>query len=215
MNNSPIRVVLADDHQLVLEGFTILLERTPDIRVVDTVTNGETLLQVLEQQEVDVVVLDLEMPYHGFNALAEIRRRGLPVRVLVLTAFADGESMQTAMELGADGFVPKTESPRQAIMAIRQVAAGMWVYPRAVQRMVFSPHADESTLSQSEWKVLEQVALGKTNAQIAETLHISTNTVRFHLKNIFEKLHVANRTEATAWYFQYKAHHRRQSRGVK
>jgi DNA-binding NarL/FixJ family response regulator len=90
-------------------------------------------------------------------------------------------------------------------MAIRQVAAGMLVYPRAVQRMVFQPRADEVALSQSEWKVLEQVALGKTNAQIAETLHVSKNTVRFHLKNIFEKLQVSNRTEATAWYFKRRS----------
>lgn len=211
MFDRPIRVVLADDHQLVLEGLATLLERTPDIRVVATVTNGDDLLRVLEQQQVDVVVLDLEMPYHGFRALSEIRQRDLPVRVLVLTAFADGESMQTAIELEADGFVPKTESPRQTIMAIRQVAAGMLVYPRAVQRMVLQPQVSEVDLSQSEWKVLEQVAQGKTNAQIAETLHVSKNTVRFHLKNIFEKLRVSNRTEATAWYFKHHSPFRRTS----
>ncbi|HEY80608.1 MAG TPA: response regulator transcription factor [Anaerolineae bacterium] len=204
MSEQPIRVILADDHQLVLEGLATLLERTHDIRVVAAVTDGDDLLEALERQEADVVVLDLEMPYHGFTALSEIRRRNLPVRVLVLTAFADGESMQTAIELEADGFVPKTESPRQTIMAIRQVAAGMWVYPRAVQRMVFRTRGGDVALSQSEWKVLEQVAMGKTNAQIAETLHVSKNTVRFHLKNIFEKLHVANRTEATAWYFKHR-----------
>ncbi len=202
MFKQPIRVILADDHALVLEGLASLLERTPDIRVVAMVTNGRELLQELERREVDVIVLDLEMPYHGFAALAEIRKRELPVRVLALTAFADGESMQTAIELGADGFVPKTEPPRQTLMAIRQVAAGMLVYPRAAHRMLTQQRSDDPGLSEREWRVLEQVALGKTNAQIAEALHVSANTVRFHLKNIFEKLHVANRTEATAWYFE-------------
>ena len=69
-------------------------------------------------------------------------------------------------------------------------------------RMLTQQRSDDPGLSEREWRVLEQVALGKTNAQIAEALHVSANTVRFHLKNIFEKLHVANRTEATAWYFE-------------
>ncbi len=210
MYDQTIRVVLADDHALVLEGLATLLKRTSDIRVVAMVTDGQELLNVLAEKEVDVVVLDLEMPYHGFSVLAEIRRRQLPVRVLVLTAFADGESMQKAIELQADGFVPKTESPRQTVMAIRQVAAGMLVYPRAAQRMLARPEEAQVTLSQSEWRVLEQVAMGKTNAQIAETLHVSKNTVRFHLKNIFEKLQVANRTEATAWYFRHQGRFRGQ-----
>ena len=212
MYEQPIRVVLADDHALVLEGLAALLKRTPDIRVAAMVTDGRELLKVLDEKEVDVVVLDLEMPYHGFSVLAEIRRRGLPVRVLVLTAFADGESMQRAIELQADGFVPKTESPRQTVMAIRQVAAGMLVYPRAAQRLLAHAGDHETTLSQSEWKVLEQVALGKTNAQIAEALHVSQNTVRFHLKNIFGKLQVINRTEAAAWYFRRHARFRGQRR---
>ncbi len=205
----PIRVILADDHALVLEGLALLLERTPDIRVVGSATTGQELLELLEKKDVDVVVLDLEMPYNGFATLTEIRRRNLPVRVLVLTAFADGESMQTAMELEADGFVPKTESPRQTVMAIRQVAAGMLVYPRAAQRLMNQRRGGEVNLSQREWKVLEQVAQGKTNTEIAEALHVSPNTVRFHLKNIFGKLQVSNRTEATAWYFKHRGSFRR------
>lgn len=209
-----IRVILADDHALVLEGLRALLDQTPDIEVVAAVQNGDELLAALETHDVDVVVLDLEMPYHGFTALAEIRRRQLPVRVLVLTAFGDGESLHTAIELGAEGFALKTESPRQTVEAIRQVASGHLVYPRAAQRWLaqrrgMPPGHD---LSPREWEVLEHVAKGLTNAEIAAALTVSENTVRFHLKNIFEKLHVSNRTEAAAWYFQH-AHTARHHQG--
>ncbi len=202
-----IRVLLADDHALVLEGLRALLDQTPDIEVVATVQNGDELLKVLESRQVDVVVLDLEMPYHGFTALAEIRRRQLPVRVLVLTAFGDGESLQTAIELNAEGFALKTESPRQTVEAIRQVASGHLVYPRAAQRWLAARWGRSTSpghdLSPREWEVLAHVARGLTNAEIAAALTVSENTVRFHLKNIFEKLHVSNRTEAAAWYFRH------------
>lgn len=209
-----IRVILADDHALVLEGLRALLDQTPDIEVVAAVQNGDELLAALEAHDVDVVVLDLEMPYHGFTALAEIRRRQLPVRVLVLTAFGDGESLHTAIELGAEGFALKTESPRQTVEAIRQVASGHLVYPRAAQRWLAQRRGIPigHDLSPREWEVLEHVAKGLTNAEIAAALTVSENTVRFHLKNIFEKLHVSNRTEAAAWYFQH-AHTARHHQG--
>ncbi len=204
--HQPIRVVLADDHALVLEGLRALLEQAPDIQVVDVVQDGDELLALLERRPADVVVLDLQMPYHGFTALAEIRRRQMPVRVLVLTAFGDGESIQTAIELGAEGFALKTESPRQTVEAIRLVAGGRLVYPRAAQRWLAlqrgRPLSPGHDLSPREWEVLAHVAQGLTNAEIAGRLGVSENTVRFHLKNIFEKLHVSNRTEAAAWYFQ-------------
>ena len=202
----PIRVILADDHALVIEGLRGLIDNEPDMLVVATVKNGDELLQILGHQPADVVVLDLQMPYHGLVALAEIRRRELAVRVLVLTAYFDGESIQSALELEAEGFVLKTEPPAQTVSAIRQVAQGQLVFPRAAQRWLaanrpaVTPSAN--ALSAREEEVLAHVAQGKTNAEIAQDLIISENTVRFHLKGIFEKLQINNRTEAAAWYFK-------------
>ncbi|MBP7960416.1 MAG: response regulator transcription factor [Caldilineaceae bacterium] len=201
----PIRVILADDHALVIEGLRGLIDHEPDMQVVATVQNGDELLQILAHQAADVVVLDLQMPYHGLTALAEIRRRQLSVRVLVLTAYFDGESIQSALELEAEGFVLKTEPPAQTVAAIRQVAQGQLVFPRAAQRWLASNrHATNplDVLSAREQEVLSHAAQGQTNAEIAQTLVISENTVRFHLKSIFEKLHLGNRTEAAAWYFK-------------
>ncbi len=204
-----IRVLIADDHAVVLEGLKGLFEREPDIEVVATARSGDELLDLLRRHRVDVVVLDLQMPHHGLVALAEIRRRRLPVRVLVLTAFDDDENIRAALELQAEGFVSKTQSPRYAIAAIRQIAGGHLVYPRAARRWLAvrrgSNRPSAQRLSPREWEVLSYVAQGLTNAEIAARLTVSENTVRFHLKNIYEKLHVANRTEATAWYLQHRA----------
>lgn len=201
-----IRLILADDHALVLQGLTTLLEQIPDMEVVATAHNGDELLNLLGQHQVDVVVMDLQMPYHGLTALAEIRQRGMAVHVLVLTAFGDGDSIRSALELEAEGFALKTESPTQTVEAIRQVAQGRLVFPRAAQRWLAvqqKPQIQaESLLSPREIDVLKQVARGLTNPEIAGQLNVSENTVRFHLKNIFEKLGVTNRTEAAAWFFQ-------------
>lgn len=201
-----IRVVLADDHALVTEGLRSLIDHQTDMEVVQIVQDGRELLEFLECADsvVDVAVIDVQMPANGLDALAEIRRRELPVRVLILTAFGDGESMQKALQYGAEGFALKTESPQQTVEAIRQVAQGRLVFPRAAQRWMMGGRRPTTApeLSQREIEVLEKLARGLTNAEIAVALSVSENTVRFHLKNIYEKLGVTNRTEAVAWFLR-------------
>lgn len=210
--SEPLRVALADDHELVLEGLRGLLAHEPDMEVVSTATDGASLLSAIERLRPDVVVLDLQMPApDGASCLAEIRRRGLPVRVLVLTAFGDGESIQSALEGGADGFALKTAPPRQTIEAIRQVGQGYLVFPPAARKWLRGHWRDPGpALSEREWEVLELVARGYTNVQIAEALHLSDNTVKFHLQNIYQKLGVSNRTEAAGYYFRTRAPDRSQ-----
>lgn len=201
-----IRIILADDHALVLEGLRGLLDQVDGFEVVAVANNGNELLDLLEKHSPDVVVLDLQMPYGGLKALAEIRRRNIGVRVLVLTAFGDGESLQSALELDAEGFALKTESPTQTVEAIRQVAQGRLVFPRAAQRWLTTHRVqstkDSTQLSPREQEVLALLAQGLTNPEIGLELTVSENTVRFHLKNIYEKLNVTNRTEAAAWYIK-------------
>lgn len=209
-----IRLVLADDHELVLEGLRGLLADEPDLDVIATATNGADLLTLIEQQQPEVAVMDLQMPtLDGVACLLEIRRRNLPVRVLVLTAFSDGESIQAALEGGADGFALKTAPPRQTVEAIRQVALGNMVFPPAARKWLQGHRRAEPPppdLSEREWEVLEWVARGHTNPQIAEALTVSENTVKFHLQNIFQKLNVSNRTEAAGVYFKWQAQRKKQ-----
>lgn len=200
----PIRLVLADDHALVLEGLGALIAAEPDLRVVATATDGERLLDAIRRFHPDVVVLDLQMPYmDGPTCLQHIRAEGLPVRVLVLSAFGDAHSLRAAVEGGADGFALKTDPPRMTLTALRQVAAGQMVFPQAARRWLQPlPTPSPNALTEREAAVLALVAKGRSNAQIAAALHLSENTVKFHLRNLFAKLGVTNRTEAAARYHQ-------------
>ncbi len=203
-----IRVVLADDHELLLKGLRGILKHEPDIDVVGSAMTGRELLLEVRAQRPDVAVIDIQLPdMTGLECLAQIRREDLPTKVLILTAFSDGESLQSALELEADGIALKTEPPAQTVAAIRQVYHGQLVFPRAARRWLIS-HAQNkadlaaSQLSDREEEVLALLAQGLTNAQIADRLVLSENTVKFHLQNIYQKLDVANRTEAAAVYFQ-------------
>ena len=205
---APIRVALADDHELVLEGLRALLQAEPDIVVVATATNGDDLLAEVRRHVPDVVTMDLDMGgADGMACLARIRAEHLPVRVLVLTGYSDGAMMRAALEGGADGYALKTEPPRQTIECIRQVHRGQLVFPIAARRWLLdrSPAPAGSTLTTRERAVLDLVAEGATNAAIAARLRVSENTVKFHLQNIYLKLGVSNRTEAAAAHLKQSA----------
>ncbi len=203
-----IRVVLADDHELVLEGLRALLDAERDVEVVGTATSGEQLLDVVRRVKPDVAVLDLELGgMNGLACLQKIRAEKLPVRVLVLTAYNDGASIRAALEGGADGFALKTEPPQQTVASIRQVVRGQLVFPAAAKRWLLgrSAPADPEKLTEREQAVLALVAEGVTNAEIARQLRVSENTVKFHLQNLYLKLGVSNRTEAAAHYLRERA----------
>ena len=202
----PIRIVLADDHELVLEGLRSLIEAEPDMRVLATATSGAQLMDAVRRHLPDVVVLDLEMGEPGGLAcLEEIRERHPRVRVLVLTAYSDGESMRASLEGGALGFALKTEPPQQTVASIRQVHRGHLVFPLAARRWLLGTQRAAEPASQAtpkEMEILALVAEGLTNAQIARRLRVSDNTVKFHLQNLYLKLGVRNRTEAAAWFLR-------------
>ncbi len=201
-----IRVVLAHDHDLVLEGLQARIRDMHDIEVVGAFNDGETLLEKLHDLKPDVLVLDLHMAgVDGFDVLREIRQQKLAIRVLVLTALVDGLALQKALELGADGIAMKTDPPRQTMDAIRQVAKGNVVYPQAVHNWLLrragrGGQSDPQALTTREEEVLTLIAEGLTNQEIATRLYVSENTVKYHVQNIYSKLKVTNRTEAARHY---------------
>ncbi len=207
---APIRIMLADDHALVLEGLRSLLEAEDDIEVVGTVSDGGKVLDAVRTLKPDVIVLDVRMPtMDGLTCLESLRAEGLPGKVLVLSAFNDGDSIQAALEKEADGFALKTEPPQQTIDSIRQVYRGHLVFPQAARRWLRTqrqrPEISLADLSEREAEVLALVARGLTNVQIAHQLSVSENTVKFHLQNIYQKLNVNNRTEATGLYYKLRS----------
>ena len=201
---SVIRIVLADDHHLVLEGIRSLVEAEPDMAVVGTARDGAEALEVVRGSRPDLLVLDLEMAgMDGRTCLRLIREEELPVRVLVLSAYGDGASLRTAIEGGADGYALKTEPPQQTLVSIRQVVRGQLVFPTAAKRWLLgrSTPADPE-LTDREREVLALVAEGNTNSAVAQRLKVSENTVKFHLQNLYLKLGVSNRTEAAAHFLK-------------
>ena len=206
--NDKIRIVLADDHELVLDGLRARLERASDMMVVAAVTDGKLLAERLASWRPDVLVLDLHMgEMDGFRVLEVIRERGLHVRVLILTAMTDMESWQRALELGAHGIALKTDAPRRVVEAVRQVAAGNVVFPQALQAWLLRGGARREEkpgegLTARERDVWALIAEGLTTQEIARKLHLSENTIKFHTKNLYSKLGVSNRAEATRAYLR-------------
>jgi DNA-binding NarL/FixJ family response regulator len=196
----PIRVILADDHALLLEGLRATVDAQPDLRVVATATDGERLLEAVRRFRPDVTVVDLKMPYmDGPSAIRKMREEGFSVRVLVLSALSDALSLREAIEAGADGFALKTDSPQATLAAIRQVAAGQMLFPHGARRWLM-PRAAVESLSEREETVLALLADGRSNVEIAGALRMSPNTVKFHLRNLYSKLGVTNRTQAAAHF---------------
>ena len=201
--NRTLRVIIADDHPLVVEGLHGLVGSEPDIDVVATATDGERALDAVRRFQPDLLIMDLEMPYmRGTDCLKQIRAEGLAVRVLVLSAFGDAHTLREAIESGADGFALKTGAPEATLAAIRQVAHGQLVFPDAARRWLTDTQkrGPSNELTDREEDVFQLLANGASNAQIAQKLGLSESTVKFHLRNLFAKLGVTNRTEAAAHF---------------
>lgn len=200
-----IRVLLVDDHPLVLEGLRGLMDAEADVEVVATTTQGDYVADLVRLHRPDVVVLDLELgDVSGFEVLKRLKAQRTQTRVLVLTAYGDGESMRAAIEHEADGIALKTDPPARTIDALRAVSSGALVYPQAARRWMRAP-AERSTvgpgaLSEREREVWALLASGLSNRVIARKLGVSPSTVKFHTQNLFQKLGVNNRTAAAVEY---------------
>ncbi len=203
----PIRVAIVDDHELVRSGIRNALTLSPDITVCGEAGDGLAALDLLAHTEVDVLLLDLHMPrMDGFACLEAVRARWPQVRVIVLTVDEDPEVVATVVRQGAAAYVPKFVRPGDLAAVVRQVIGGS-VIVGGVVPLATSPAPGEEAasalrsphgLSLRELAVLEKVAQGKSNAEIARELFITVKTVKYHLTGIFSKLGVHNRTEAAA-----------------
>jgi len=194
-----IRAVLADDHAIVLEGLEQILKLEEDIELVARCIDGEQALKTVRSFRPDVLVLDLRMPVmDGLAVLREIKREGLPTKVVLLTAGLDDDEMIRALRLGVSGVILKVMASRLLVECIRTVAGGgRWIEKdledRAVQRTTSDPHG--TGLSPREIEVVRMVSRGMRNRQIAQQLFISEATVKVHLHNVYEKLALKSRVE--------------------
>jgi RNA polymerase sigma factor (sigma-70 family) len=210
-----VRVLLADDEQLVRAGFRLILESEPDIEVVGEASNGAEAVALARQLDPDVILMDIQMPeMNGLEATRQISALGREEssRVLILTTFEVDEYVYEALRAGASGFLLKRTPAADLVAGIRVVAAGEALLAPSVTRRLIDqfahrPAAGRTTtealdeLTGREREVLELVAHGRSNAEIAEQLVLSEGTVKTHVKRIFMKLGLHDRTQAVIFAY--------------
>lgn len=190
-----IRLLLAEDQSMVREALAALLGLEPDIEVVAQVARGDEVLAAARAHDIDVALLDIEMPgMTGIDATAELRRDLPAVKVVVVTTFGRPGYLRRAMESGADAFLVKDAPASQLAQAVRKVLAGERVIDPTLAAAALADGA--SPLTEREREVLRTAADGSTNAEIAAALHLSQGTVRNYLSMAIQKMAARNRAEA-------------------
>jgi DNA-binding NarL/FixJ family response regulator len=198
-----IRVLLADDHDVVRRGLTALLEGADDMTVVAAAADGEEAVRLFGEHTPDVVLMDLSMPgVDGVEATRRVTSGSPDARVVILTSFSDRERILDALDAGAVGYLLKDAEPDELLRGVRAAARGESpLAPKAAQAVLEAraesrPAAD---LTAREREVLEALAEGLANKQIARRLGIAEKTVKTHLTSVFQRIGVTDRTQAALW----------------
>jgi two-component system response regulator NreC len=209
-----IRVLIADDHTILRDGIRSLLEDEPDMQVIGEAEDGISAVKMACQLEPDVVLMDIAMPLlNGLEATRQIKRSAPQVRVLVLTMHENEEYIRQVLASGAMGYILKDAAARDLLGAIRSVHRGEAVLSPAITRLVIEdylrwgdlqPGQEENGLSPREREVLQLIAEGYTNRQIAEILTVSIKTVQAHRSNLMSKLDLHDRGELIKYAIQKK-----------
>jgi DNA-binding NarL/FixJ family response regulator len=198
-----IRVLIADDHPVVRQGLRTFLGVQPDIEVVGEAADGAETVTRAEELSPDVVLLDLNMPgVDGQSALDELRARGVPSRVLVLTSVGERARVLPVVRAGAAGYLYKDVAPEALVQAIRAVHDGHVLFAPEAADAMLAPDQREKVavaLTEREREVLTQIARGRSNREIARTLVVSEKTVKTHVSNILMKLGLQDRTQAALY----------------
>ena len=193
-----VRLVLVDDHRVVSRSLKAFLESFADLEVTGVAASGEELLQHLHEWKPDVAIVDLLMPggMDGVELTRRLRERTPHVRVVALTASTDEARMVGVLRAGACGYVRKDADPEVLLAAVRAVGRGKtYIDPAVGSAVVHSADGGEE-LTAREFTVLRQLALGRSNKEIADALEIGDETVKTHVSNVLAKLHAENRAQA-------------------
>lgn len=202
-----IRILVADDHAVVREGLIALINTERDMTVIGEAADGNEAVARAKELRPDLILMDLMMPHmDGIQAIQEIKKMNPQARILVLTSFAEERMLFPAIKAGAQGYLLKDTSPHDLIQAVRDVNLGQSsLHPAVARKLVGElqrpPHLPptEDPLTEREAEILNLVAQGFSNQEIADQLVLSERTVRTHVTNILGKLHLANRTQAALY----------------
>jgi len=202
-----IRILVVDDHAVVREGLRALISGKPDMELVGEAGDGQEAVLLARSLQPDVILMDLVMPRKdGIRTIQEIRDENLEARILVLTSFDEDDQVFSAVKAGALGYILKDSSPQELLEAIRCVYRGeSSLHPAVARKLMLGYRQDQKAetgtvaLTEREVETLKLVARGLSNQEIAQQLHISEGTVRFHVTNILGKLELENRTQAALY----------------
>jgi DNA-binding NarL/FixJ family response regulator len=198
-----VRVLIADDHRLMVEGTKQALERAGGFEVVGEAVNGVQVLPLVRRLKPELVLLDLRMPQmDGLTCLAKIKKEFPDMRVAILSVSQDPELIQTALKRGASAYIVKSIDPDDLAAALRQALDGNVFTTAGVTEDPGERAAKDAGLTDRELVIVRAVARGLSNEAISKELWVAEQTVKFHLTNIYRKLGVSNRTEAARYAFE-------------
>lgn len=203
LEDQKIKILIADDHDIVLEGYKSILSEIPNMEVVGKAANGKEVLYMLQSNLVDIVLMDLNMPQmDGIEATEKVKELFPNVKILVLTMLGDSMHIKKLIDLGVDGYLLKNSDKATLIRAIESVYEGKSFFDGEVTKTILNRFKqkieiddEEVFLSDRELEIITQIALGLSTAEISEKLFISPHTVKTHRKNINFKLGIHNPAE--------------------
>lgn len=196
-----IKIVLADDHEVVRVGIRRLLNINRSFLVVDEAPNGEIAIELIKYHKPDIALLDIMMPkMDGIEATRYIKRNFPDTFVVILTAFEDSTHLEKALEAGADGYLTKDMTAKELVEALLNVYNGVRVFSKSILNILQNKDTREAntaqvTISKREQEILNLLSLGKTSPEISEILDISVRTVQTHRSNIIQKLGIKSASE--------------------
>lgn len=212
-----IKIVIADDQELIRESLKIVLSANPDMEVTDTVADGREVIRSVRACRPDVILMDVRMPEMDGVSCTRIIKENYPqIKIIILTTFDDDEYVYNALKYGASGYLLKGVSMAELSLAIRTVHSGKaMINPDVAVKVVrlFSQMAQSNygirvdsrmveEIGKTEWKVIQQVGYGRSNKEIAAALNLSEGTVRNNLSSILSKLELRDRTQLAIWAVQ-------------
>ncbi len=209
-----IKVLIADDHVMVRQGLAQILELENDITVISQASNGEDAVKLALERKPDVILMDINMPgTNGLQAIKELKQKNSAFKIIVLTIHQDREYLIKTIQMGAEGYVLKDAEPSVLIDAIRNVYNGQtYIQPNMTTELVKEFNRVtlreknsyvKNKLTSREIEVLDLIAEGMINKEIAKHLYISEKTVKNHVSNIFKKLNVSDRTQAAIYALKH------------